>query len=567
MAVGFVASATSGSQASVATFNIGTLGTGARAGIVFVAIHNSATDIITGVTWNGAAMTLIGKATDTDTEPGVVKCYFLDNVTNGVITVSRTNNTVVTVGYAASISAAMATRVSQYITRVSSTQNTNADTSTTGTGASGEVAVDDGSPGTSSMRFAAAFTGAASPVGAGTNSTLLQSLDSTAYGSSFVREATAGQGSRNVGFATGTTDDWAVVAVAVSENNRNASVVATGGGIYTNVGVKGAIRSASVATGGGVFTPSANKQAIRSASVATGGGIFTLDYSVATFKNADYSAVMTGGGVFTPSIKGAHTLPSAIFTGGGIFTPSVKKGAVRSETSTGGGIVTLSLKGAHNKVVNPTGGGVASTAGAKGATSSPAITGGGAVVVTTTKAGVSTVSITGGGVITLTSRKGALSAPVLTGGGAVTLDMTTHRPVSVAATGGGVVTIDGAAYEPGSGPKVSVQATGGGIATVTTQGDHTVSVEITGGGTVTFDTEAFHPAAITGMVRDGNGNPVPGARVDAFRSDTNEFVSTAVANALGLYTVIVPPAVDCFLVSYLDTRTGVSARDIQGVAT
>ena len=129
MAVGYVASASSGSQASVATFNIGTLGTGARAGIVFVCVHNSATDIITGVTWNGTAMSVLYSAIDTDTEPGVVKAYFLDNVTNGVITVSRTNNTVVTVGYAASISATAA-EVYQTITRVSSTQNTNASTST-----------------------------------------------------------------------------------------------------------------------------------------------------------------------------------------------------------------------------------------------------------------------------------------------------------------------------------------------------------------------------------------------------------------------------------------------------
>jgi hypothetical protein len=42
-------------------------------------------------------------------------------------------------------------------------------------------------------------------------------LDSTALGSRFVRETTAGQGSRNVGAATGTTDDWALVAVAVRE--------------------------------------------------------------------------------------------------------------------------------------------------------------------------------------------------------------------------------------------------------------------------------------------------------------------------------------------------------------
>src|SRR5690349_1241742 len=217
MAVGFVASATSGSQASVASFSIGTLGTGARAGIVFVVTHNSATAVDTGVTWNGVAMTLLGSATDTDTEPGVVRAYFLDNVTNGTITVSRTNNATVCVGYAASISALRVTRAIHFVTRAVSTQNTDADTSSSGTGASGEVAVTDDSPGTNSMRFAASFTGAASPILAGTNSTLLQSLDSTALGSSFVRETTAGQGSRNVGFATGTTDDWALVAVAVRE--------------------------------------------------------------------------------------------------------------------------------------------------------------------------------------------------------------------------------------------------------------------------------------------------------------------------------------------------------------
>jgi hypothetical protein len=261
MAVGFVASASSGSQASVASFNIGTLGTGARAGIVFVCTHNSSTDIVTGVTWNGAAMTFLYSATDTDTEPGRVEAYFLDNVTNGTITVSRTNNATVTVGYAASISAATATEVTQVITRVSSTQNTDADTSTTGTGTSGEVAVDDGSPGTNSMRFAAAYSGAATPPANGTNSTNLQLLDSTAFGSRFVRETTAGQGSRNVGFATGTTDDWAFVGVAVSEvpppatnapaeraTSTGAALAATTT-IVTNAGISTATGAALNATG------------------------------------------------------------------------------------------------------------------------------------------------------------------------------------------------------------------------------------------------------------------------------------------------------------------------------
>jgi hypothetical protein len=238
MAVGFVASASSGSQASVASFNIGTLGTGARAGIVFVATHGS-NDIITGVTWNGVAMSLLFKAMDTDTEPGAVEAYFLDNVTNGIITVSRTNNATVTVGYAASISAASACEAFQTVTLASTAQNTNADTSSGGTGPSVEVNVDDGSPGTNSMRFAAAYSGAATPPLQGTNSTNLQVLDSTALGSRFVRETTAGQGSRPVGFATGTTDDWALVAVAVREVPAPATddpAPFFGGGYYPEQG-------------------------------------------------------------------------------------------------------------------------------------------------------------------------------------------------------------------------------------------------------------------------------------------------------------------------------------------
>jgi len=217
MAVGIVASATSGSQASVATFDIGTLGTSARCGIVFVATHGTG-DLITGVTWNTVAMTRLYQGSDTDTEPGSVVAYFLDNVSNGIITVTRTNNAVVTVGYAASVSALGPCSVYQTLTRGGNAGSaTDADSTGTGTATSGEVAVTDGSPGTSSMRFSAFYTGAATPIAAGTNSTSLQTLDSTAFGSTFVRETTAGQGSRSVGAATGTTDDWALVAVAIRE--------------------------------------------------------------------------------------------------------------------------------------------------------------------------------------------------------------------------------------------------------------------------------------------------------------------------------------------------------------
>ena len=69
MAVGIVASATSGAQSSVASFNISaSLGTGARAGIVFVVTYaNSGAAIESGVTWNGTAMSLLYSAADTDT--------------------------------------------------------------------------------------------------------------------------------------------------------------------------------------------------------------------------------------------------------------------------------------------------------------------------------------------------------------------------------------------------------------------------------------------------------------------------------------------------------------------
>ena len=305
MAVGFVASATSGSQASVASFNIGTLGTGARAGIVFVATHGTG-DLITGVTWNGVAMTRLYRAADTDTEPGSVVAYFLDNVTNGTITVSRTNNAVVTVGYAASISAAGLTTASQTITRVSSTQNTNADTSTTGTGASGEVAVDDGSPGTNSMRFAAAYSGAATPPLQGTNSTNLQVLDSTALGSRFVRETTAGQGSRNVGFATGTTDDWALVAVAVSE-----AVNPAGTGAIT-------VPSATVAgTGTEVFTATGSITGAAPTVAGSGTEVFTATGAVSV-----PAVNVAGTGDHTennpePSGTGAISVPAATVAGSG----------------------------------------------------------------------------------------------------------------------------------------------------------------------------------------------------------------------------------------------------------
>jgi hypothetical protein len=492
VAVGFVASATSGSQASVASFNIGTLGTGARAGIVFVCIHNSATDIITSVTWNGTSMTLIGKATDTDTEPGVVKAYFLDSVSNGTITVNRTNNSVVTVGYAASISAAMACRVSQYITRVASTQNTNADTSTTGTGASGEVAVDDGSPGTNSMRFAASYTGAATPVAQGTNSSALQSLDSTAFGSSFIRETTAGQGSRNVGFATGTTDDWALVAVAVSENNRNASVTAAGGGVVAASLTTARSRS-ETDTGGGAVV--ATKTTARSrAETDTGGGVA----SIASVAARSSNVTATGAGVLTTSTLADRQISLAA-TGGGAYTHTYDRSAATENhdadvVATGAGVASVAQATARNLETLAAGGGALAATITSSRDASATATGAGVVAVIQATARSTSSQATGAGSATPSVASARLLAALLSGGGVLAVSQATARSASATGTGGGSATIDGTQERDAS---ASVAITGGGVAAAQHLGAHLASVVATGAGQVQASWAGAHGAAVT----------------------------------------------------------------------
>lgn len=379
MAVGYVASATSGSQASVASFNIGTLGTGARAGIVFVATHGTG-DLITGVTWNSVAMTRLYQAADTNTEPGSVVAYFLDNVTNGTITVSRTNNAVVTVGYAASISAAGACEAYQTITVGVATQNTNADTSSTGTGDSGEVSVDDGSPGTNSMRFAAFYTGAATPLSAGTNSTSLQSLDSTSFGSTFVRETTAGQGSRSVGAATGTTDDYALVAVAVREipavtgtgavSVPAATTSGTGAEVFTATGAVSVPAATVSGTGAEVFTAT-GAVSVPAPTVDGTGDHTAASNPEGTGAISVPAATVSGDGLVVLTATGAVTVPAAVIAGTGALvltgtgaivmpTPTVAGDGLHVQNPTGTGALsvpppTVSGTGLHLQNVTGTG--------------------------------------------------------------------------------------------------------------------------------------------------------------------------------------------------------------------
>jgi hypothetical protein len=179
-----------------------------RGVVVFVCVHGAG-GIISSITYGGAAVTAVsgGEAADTAGEGGACTAYFLgSSVPTGAqsIVVNRTNNATIVYAAAVTVTAAGDTDVAG-VTLIQED------------GTLAEVVVDDGSPGADSMRYGGIMSGLASPPAAGANSTVLQDIDLGARGSSLVRENTAGQGSRSVGWSSGTIDDRAAVLLAVVE--------------------------------------------------------------------------------------------------------------------------------------------------------------------------------------------------------------------------------------------------------------------------------------------------------------------------------------------------------------
>jgi hypothetical protein len=196
-------------SASQASFSWTHTPTGTPRGVlVYVFTNGTATQTVTGVTYGGVAMTAVagGAATDTAGEPGQVDTYFLGSgIPTGAqsIVVSRTNNATVMYATAATQTAATTTEVTGIVLLQQS-------------GAYAQQSVNDGSPGTNSLRYAGGFYGANGVLAAGANSTLLHNIDLGSQTFNFARETTAGQGARNVGF-TGASDDRAAVHLAVRE--------------------------------------------------------------------------------------------------------------------------------------------------------------------------------------------------------------------------------------------------------------------------------------------------------------------------------------------------------------
>jgi hypothetical protein len=181
---------------------------GTPQGVVVFVHTQGTTDLVTGVTYGGVSLTRVtgGEAIDTAGEPARTDLFFLGSGLssgNQTITVSRTSDTATMYASAATVLADRDVEAFGVDTRAENQAPT-------------VIGIDDGSPGTDSLRYAAAYYGGASPAPAGTGSTLLTDIDLGPRGASMVRETTAGQGVRNVGFS-GSSDDYAAVFLAIRE--------------------------------------------------------------------------------------------------------------------------------------------------------------------------------------------------------------------------------------------------------------------------------------------------------------------------------------------------------------
>lgn len=165
-----------------------------------------------------------GRAVDTAIEPADCKAWFLGSglpTTTTTVRINRTNNTDELYAVAITVTALGTTEV--HTAGIALLQDDGLVT---------QQNVDDGSPGTNSLRYAALYWGGSTPIGAGANSTSLgagASIDLGARIAQTARETTAGQGSRPVGFDSGAgSDDRAAVHLAVREATGGSPQALTG---------------------------------------------------------------------------------------------------------------------------------------------------------------------------------------------------------------------------------------------------------------------------------------------------------------------------------------------------
>lgn len=250
---------------SVASHNWTHIPSGTPRGVVVFTINrNTANDIVTGVTYGGVAMSAVsgGFAADAAGEVGATKAWFLGSgipTGNQTVEITRTNNTNGTYGVCFTVTAAADTEIKGTPVKIE------------GDSTVGLVAVNSGAD--TALRFAAVMAGGSNVLGPGTGSTAGPSIDFGTRVHDSVRETTAGSGSRNVGFGTQSSDDCALVAVAVGE-----------------------------VAGGVTVTPStASLTSSAFAPTVTASDHKTVTPSTATLSGSTFAPVVTVGTIITPA--------------------------------------------------------------------------------------------------------------------------------------------------------------------------------------------------------------------------------------------------------------------------
>lgn len=194
---------------SAASFSWTHTPVGSAKGVLVFVWTNANADYISTVTYGGVDVPAVsgGEASDTAGEPGRCTAFYLGSgLPQGAqtVVVNRTNNATTMYAVAATVTCIGDTEV--YTPGI---------VLVTGDSTVAQQNVDDGSPGANSVRFAAGHFGHTTPPTAGAASTAMQSIDIGATCFVAVRETTAGQGSRAVGLSSGTSDDRAIVHLAV----------------------------------------------------------------------------------------------------------------------------------------------------------------------------------------------------------------------------------------------------------------------------------------------------------------------------------------------------------------
>ena len=292
--------------------------------LVFVHVANSGGNPVSTVTYGSVTLTRVpgGAAVDSAGELGRTDLFFAGSglpTGNQTITVNRANTTDIMYASAATVTALTDTNVTGIVLLE-------------GDGALTVQSVTDGGAPTNSLRYAAAYSGLASPPPAGTGSTLLNSIDLGNYGIASVRETTAGTGARNVGFNNATTDDRAAVHVAVRElwNRTDTETV----GAFTLTGNAATLTKASpkIITGEtGAFTLTGQPADLRhNPDIEAGVGAFTLAGQPADTR---HNVVINGGtGAFSLTGQPAtltEATPKSIAAETGTFTLTGNPATVR----------------------------------------------------------------------------------------------------------------------------------------------------------------------------------------------------------------------------------------------